>query len=37
MKMVSLGGKEVLIKDKVSDVLNLIAIMAGGLTGNQNP
>ena len=30
-----LGGKEVLIKDKVSDVLNLIAIMAGGLTGNQ--
>lgn len=30
-----LGGKEVLVKDKVSDVLNLIAIMAGGLTGNQ--
>lgn len=30
-----IGGKEVLIKEKVSDVLNLIAVMAGGLTGGQ--
>jgi conjugal transfer ATP-binding protein TraC len=29
------GTKEVKIKDKVSDVLNLIAVMAGGLTPEQ--
>lgn len=29
------GGKEVKIKDKVADVLNLIAVMAGGLNAEQ--
>jgi len=29
------GGKEVKIKDKVADVLNLIAVMAGGLSPEQ--
>lgn len=29
------GGKIVEINDKASDVLNLIAVMAGGLTGSQ--
>lgn len=31
----SKGGKEVKIKDKVADVLNLIAVMAGGLSPEQ--
>ena len=30
-----IGGKEVLINEKAVDVLNLIAVMAGGLTGGQ--
>lgn len=30
-----IGGKEVLLKEKVSDILNLIAVMAGGLNGGQ--
>lgn len=29
------GEKEVLTKDKSSDILNLVAVMAGGLTGGQ--